>query len=76
MTNTLVNKMENEKIEISEEQEEYLNFILNEVMSIFEDHQVQIHDAKRVIAVVVNILNDLHQEYGCEFDFSSIETHH
>ena len=68
--------MENDEIEISAEQEQYLNFILNEVMEVFENCQVPIDDAKRVITVVVAILNDLHDEYGCEFDFSSIETHH
>ena len=57
-------------------EEEFLEFILNEVMSVFEDNQVLIHDAKNVITVVVNILNDLHNEHGCEFDFTSKETHH
>jgi hypothetical protein len=68
--------MEKEEISEEQEQEEYLNFILNEVMSVFEDNQVIIHDAKSVISVVVNILNDLHQEHGCEFDFTSMETRH
>ena len=62
--------MEDDEIQ----EEEFLDFILNEVMEIYSSYQVPVHDAITINQIVSNILADLHTKRGCGYDFT--ETHH